>query len=40
MHEKAWHSLVVIPAKAGRSAKRVERPKDGFEGVSEATHPV
>jgi len=31
--------MVVIPAKAGRSAKRGERPKDGPEGVSEAHHP-
>src|ERR1700741_5180140 len=31
--------MVVIPAKAGRSAKRGERPKDGPEGVSEANHP-
>ena len=30
---------VVIPAKAGRSAKRGEHPKDGPEGVSEANHP-
>jgi len=29
---------IVIPAKAGRSAKRGERPKDGPEGVSEANH--
>ena len=30
----------VVPAKAGRSAKREERPKDGPAGVSEANHPV
>ena len=30
----------VIPAKAGRSAKCVERPKHGPGGVSEANHPV
>jgi len=29
---------VVIPTKAGRSAKRGERPKDGPEGMSEANH--
>jgi len=29
---------VVIPTKAGRSAKRGERPKGGPEGVSEANH--
>jgi hypothetical protein len=31
--------LTVIPAQAGRSAQRGERPKDGPEGVSEANHP-
>jgi hypothetical protein len=32
--------MLVIPAKAGRSAQRGEHPKDGPEGVSEANHPV
>jgi len=32
--------LLVVPAKAGRSAKRGEHPKDGPEGVSEANHPA
>jgi|GEM_PF-2246313 len=29
----------VVPAKAGRSAERGERPKDGPEGVSEVKSP-
>ena len=33
-------SLSVIPAEAGRSAKRGERPKDGPEGASKASRPV
>jgi hypothetical protein len=32
--------IAVVPAKAGRSAKRGERPKDGPEGVGEANHPA
>jgi len=30
----------VVPAKAGCSAKRGERPKDGPEEVSEVNHPA
>jgi len=32
--------MSVVPAQAGRSAKREERPQDGPEGVSEANHLV
>ena len=32
--------MFVIPAKAGRNAKRRERPKGGLKGMSEANHPA
>jgi hypothetical protein len=39
LRESINRLMAVIPANAGRSAKRGEHPKDGPEGVSEANHP-
>jgi hypothetical protein len=40
MATQRLYIMLVIPAKAGRSAQREEHPEDGPEGVSEANHPV